>query len=53
MEAITTALTEWGTSMTSDVTSMVTTMLPIALGIVGLFFAVKKGIQFFKSTAGK
>lgn len=51
MESITTALSTWGTSVSGDVTSIITTMLPIALGIVGTFLAVRLGIRFFKSVA--
>jgi hypothetical protein len=35
----------------TDVTSMVTTALPIGLGIMGLFLAIRLGIGFFKSVA--
>lgn len=51
MESITTALSTWGTTLSSNVTSIVTTMLPIALGVVGTFLAVRLGIRFFKSVA--
>ena len=45
--AFTTAL---GTIQT-DVMGYVTSALPVALAIMGLFIAVKLGIKFFKSTA--
>jgi hypothetical protein len=35
----------------TDVTSMVTTALPIGLGIMGLFLAIRLGVGFFKSVA--
>lgn len=53
MESIQTAISTWGTSFSADVTSMITTVLPIALGVVGLVMAVKFGIKFFKSTVNK
>lgn len=53
ISSITTALSTWGTSFSSDATSVVTTMLPIALGILGLFMAIKLGIKFFRNTANK
>ncbi len=42
-----TALTNIGT----DVTGMITTALPIGLGIMGLGLAIRIGIRFFKSVA--
>lgn len=53
MEAVTTALTTWGTQFSSDATSMITTMLPIALGVLGLSLAVMFGIKFFRKVANK
>ena len=47
MEAIQTAITTWGTSFATDAQSMIATVLPIALGIVGLSAAVMFGIKFF------
>lgn len=35
----------------TDSMSMITTALPIALGIAGVFIAVKLGIKFFRSVA--
>lgn len=35
----------------SDVVSMVTVALPIGLGIMGLFLAIRLGINFFRSVA--
>lgn len=53
MEAIQTALTTWGTQFATDAQSMITTMLPIALGIVGLSIAVMFGVKFFRKVANK
>lgn len=53
MQAIQTALTTWGTSFASDAESMITTMLPIALGVVGLSIAVMFGVKFFRKVANK
>lgn len=35
----------------ADVTSVVITALPVGLGIMGLFLAVRLGINFFRSIA--
>ncbi|WP_370808231.1 hypothetical protein [Eubacterium ramulus] len=35
----------------SDTNGMISTALPIALGIAGIFIAVKLGIKFFRSVA--
>lgn len=53
MEAITQALTTWGTTFATDAQTMITTMLPIALGVVGLSIAVMFGIKFFRKVANK
>lgn len=53
MQSITTALSTWGTSFASDAETMITTMLPIALGVVGLSIAVMFGIKFFRKVANK
>lgn len=37
--------------MKSDILGYVAIILPVALGIVGIFFGIKKAIAFFKSTA--
>lgn len=34
-----------------DVVGFIVIALPVALGIAGLFIAIKLGIKFFKSTA--
>ena len=50
-EAMTTAFSTALTSVQADVTTMVTTALPIGLGIMGLFLAIRLGINFFRSIA--
>ena len=45
------AFTKAFTQVKTDVVGMVTTALPIALGIMGLFLAIRLGIGFFKSVA--
>ena len=35
----------------TDVTSMITVALPIALAIVGIFIAIRLGVKFFRSVA--
>ena len=39
------------TSAASTMSSMITSVVPIALGVVGTVIAVKFGIRFFKSIA--
>lgn len=53
MESVTTALITGFTEIASNMTSIITTALPIALGVVGLKMAVTYGISFFKSIAGR
>lgn len=53
MQSITTALTTWGTTFATEAETMITTMLPIALGVVGLSIAVMFGIKFFRKVANK
>ena len=50
-EGLTTALTTAFTQVQTDVVAMVSQTLPIGLGIMGLFLAVRLGIGFFKSVA--
>lgn len=47
LQAFTTAFT----SISTDVNSMVKVALPIGLGIMGLFLAIRLGIRFFRSIA--
>lgn len=49
----TSALTTAFGNMQSDIFSYILIVLPIALGVVGAFFGIRKAIGFFKSTAGK
>lgn len=51
--AIETALQTAFTTMKTDILSYVTTILPIALGIVGAIFAIRWAVKFFKSIASK
>lgn len=48
---ITTAFDTAIKAIQTDSMSMITTALPIALGIAGAFIAVKLGIKFFRSVA--
>lgn len=50
-EAMKTAYTAALQGVQTDVSTMVTIALPIALGIVGLFLAIRLGIGFFRSIA--
>lgn len=47
LQAFTTAFT----SISTDVNAMIKVALPIGLGIMGLFLAVRLGIRFFRSIA--
>ena len=46
-----TALSDAFTGVATDVTSMATIALPAAVGIAGLFIAVKLSVKFFKNVA--
>lgn len=50
---VTSALTSALSSTANDVMSTITTLLPVALGVVGAFIAVKLGIKFFKQVTGR
>ena len=50
-DALTTAFQTALQTVQTDVTGMVTTALPIGLGIAGLFMAIRLGIGFFRSIA--
>ncbi len=50
-EAMTTAFTTALTAVQTDVQGMVVAALPIGLGIMGLFLAIRLGINFFRSVA--
>lgn len=45
------AFTQAFTSISTDVNAMIKVALPIGLGIMGLFLAVRLGIRFFRSIA--
>ena len=45
------AFTEAFQSINVDVNAMVKVALPIGLGIMGLFLAIRLGIRFFRSIA--
>lgn len=53
MDALTTAISTWGNQFKTDATSMLTTVAPIALGIVGLGMALMFGIKKFKEIYNK
>lgn len=48
-EAMKTAFTAALQGVQTDVTTMVTIALPVGLGIMGLFLAIRLGIGFFRS----
>lgn len=50
-EAMTTAFDTAIKGIQTDATGLITTALPVALGIVGVFIAVNLGIRFFRSVA--
>ena len=50
-EAITTAVKTGLTQVGTDTQSLITTALPIGLGIMGVFMAIRLGIGFFRSIA--
>ncbi|MSA03718.1 hypothetical protein GKG47_20145 [Lactonifactor sp. BIOML-A3] len=50
-EAMSTAFETALTAVKTDVTGMVTTALPIGMGIMGLFLAIRLGVGFFRSVA--
>ena len=53
MEAISTALTTSFTSVGSELTGIISSVLPIALPIVGGVMVVVFGIKIFKKITGK
>lgn len=48
-----TAMTTAFTSIAGDMTSTITTVLPIALGVVGLGIVIKFGVKWFKKLSDK
>lgn len=51
MTALTEVMQTAFTQVQADVVEMVKTALPIGLGIMGLFLAIRLGIGFFRSVA--
>lgn len=50
-EAMKTALSDAFSGVASDVISIASIALPVALSIAGLFIAVRLGVKFFKSVS--
>ena len=50
-ESMKTALSDAFAGVSADVISIATIALPVALGIAGLFIAIRLGIKFFKSVS--
>lgn len=50
-EAMKTALSDAFTGVANDVVSIASLALPAALGIAGLFIAIRLSIKFFKSVS--
>lgn len=50
-EALKTAMTTAFTGIKTDVFDVITTALPVALGIVGISLVVTLGIKFFKKVS--
>lgn len=50
-DAMKTAFTDALTGVQTSVVDMVTVALPIGLGIMGLFLAIRLGLGFFRSIA--
>ena len=51
--SVVTALQNAMTSVSSDVQTAITTVLPIALGIMGFGLVITLGIKYFKKIANK
>ena len=49
MESIISALGTGFSAIATNVTSVLTTIVPIALGIVGMVWVVRQGVKWFKS----
>lgn len=49
MEGVISALSTGFSAIATNVTSVLTTIVPIALGIVGMVWVVRKGVGWFKS----
>lgn len=53
MESVTSALSSSFTEMGTTMSGMITTILPIALGLIGAVLAINFGIKLFKKVTGK
>jgi hypothetical protein len=51
MEAITTALSTGLQAISTDALDVIATIVPIAVGIAGAIFVVRKAMSWFKSLA--
>ena len=51
MEAIVTAFSTGLGTISTNAMSVISTIVPIALGIAGAIFVVRKGMSWFKSLA--
>ena len=51
ISAVQTAFTTGFTTIVSDASSMIVAIVPVALGLAGLIFVVKRAISWFKSIA--
>lgn len=49
VEGVSSSVVSALTTIASDITSTITAIAPIALGIVGVFLVWKYGMRFFKS----
>ena len=49
--AVTTAMTTGLTSVAADATSIIVVIIPIAVGVAGTIFVVRKAMSWFKSLA--
>lgn len=47
------SFTDGFTSMATDATAMIAAIVPIAIGVAGTIFLVKKAMGWFKGIAGK
>jgi len=52
MTEITTALQTGFTAISGNVTEILSTALPVALGVLGIVIAVKFGVRWFRSIIG-
>lgn len=52
MESITTAMTTAFSTVQTNVTSVITTSAPYALGVIGIVLATQIGVKVFKKLSG-